>query len=46
MKCQACGAAIEACEFCEGPDCPAAICYSCLRKALDENRSNFRDEDD
>ncbi|MCA1834546.1 MAG: hypothetical protein ABR548_11975 [Actinomycetota bacterium] len=28
--CRGCGDAIDSCEFCDGEDCPNAICYGCV----------------
>lgn len=36
LRCRACGAPIECCEFCEGEDCPEAACYGCVIVALEE----------
>ncbi len=32
--CIECGDHIDACVFCDEPDCPQAICYGCLNLAL------------
>lgn len=34
QACCRCGANTEDCAFCEGQDCPNAICYECLNLAL------------
>ena len=34
IKCLRCGTAIEACAFCDRPECPAITCYRCLAAAL------------
>lgn len=34
QTCSRCGARTEDCAFCDGPDCPNAICYECLNLAL------------
>ena len=34
LRCSQCGAELEECAFCDGPDCPAAICFGCLNVAL------------
>ncbi len=32
--CSVCSAAIEACSFCDEPDCPRGLCYECVSVAL------------
>lgn len=34
VKCKGCDRMIEICEFCEKPECPAAICYDCQNREL------------
>lgn len=29
-RCSKCGVAVEACAFCDKPDCPAVICHRCI----------------
>lgn len=33
-ECSRCGTAVEACAFCDEPDCPAVICNQCMNSAL------------
>jgi hypothetical protein len=37
LRCVECRDAIVCCEFCDGEDCPKAICYGCLIVALGEH---------
>jgi hypothetical protein len=34
LRCSNCGAQIDACYFCDGVDCPKAVCYTCISVAL------------
>jgi len=33
-KCSRCGTVVEACAFCDEPDCPEITCHRCLSTAL------------
>jgi hypothetical protein len=33
-KCTRCGTSVEACDFCDEPDCPAITCHRCVSVAL------------
>jgi hypothetical protein len=41
--CVACDKPIDGCEFCDRPDCPAAICYRCLAVALRQATRDLHD---
>ena len=36
LWCSECDEPIVECEFCDEPDCPRAICYGCITRALGE----------
>jgi hypothetical protein len=35
--CTGCGKTIDACCFCDGEDCPCALCYMCVVVGLGES---------
>jgi hypothetical protein len=43
VDCAACGKAIDCCEFCDRPDCRAAVCYRCVAVALRQATRDLHD---
>jgi hypothetical protein len=43
VVCAACDKAIDCCEFCDRPDCQAAICYRCVAVALRQATRDLHD---
>ena len=43
LACADCGKAIDCCEFCDRPDCPAAVCYRCVSVALGQATRDLHD---
>lgn len=40
--CFACGDEIERCEFCDGEECPKAMCYGCVIVAIGQEIPQLR----
>jgi len=36
LRCSGCDEPIADCELCDEPNCPRAICYGCITRALGE----------